>query len=37
MRICKELDKVLAIARDDVVALEMEGYVTECFWVAIDV
>lgn len=37
LRICKELDKMLPIARDNVVALEMQGYVAECVRVTVNI
>lgn len=37
LRVCKELYKVLPIARDNVVALEVEGYVTERVRITVDI
>lgn len=37
LRVCKELDEVLPISRDYVVALEMQGYVAKCIRITIDV
>jgi hypothetical protein len=37
LRVCEELDKVLAVAGDNVVALKVQGYITECFGVAVNI